>query len=531
MSILYLSDKYKAILAISFLLLALCSCSRRHPVPSEEAVQTESAEETEDTPGYKDTLVIVRPDAPETLDPVIVDDMAATRLYHSIIPGLVQVDADGKIVPDLAVSWEKSDDGLVWTFHLRKDLKFADGTPVTVEDWRFTFERARNAPDSVWRFAADEIEKVEGSEDTLVLTLSRERPAFLAGLSLFNMGVQSKAHFDSQGHSYKDGWPLGAGAYYITGMSEESIIMEANPYYYREGYPKTPRVRFEKIPEDNIRLMRLDDAQADVMTDVPYAGAAYTDMMDGISVHAFPSTQCRYLVMNGIANPALSDLQVRRALIMATDFQRLMDVCMNGYGIQSNSYLSPVTPGYDLDLDPYPYDPVKAKELLEKAGYKDRLKINFYLRKGIVLFEEIGMEIQKQWSEAGVTVNIVPLDSEELKARQRDLDLDLVIGTWTEDIPDPSGITEYLLNYENNRGFYTGWKSQEAEELFQLAKYEMDEEKRGKMYDRIQEIVHDEAALPALFCAEELIAGRDKVSGFQLTPYGQFILEEVVVNE
>ena len=90
---------------------------------------------------YKDTLVFARPEAPGVFDPVLGDDTATTRLYHSIIPGLVQVSEQGEIVPDLAESWETSEDGLEWTFHLRPGLRFSDGSPVTADDWAFKKHR------------------------------------------------------------------------------------------------------------------------------------------------------------------------------------------------------------------------------------------------------------------------------------------------------------------------------------------------------------------------------------------------------
>ena len=106
------------------------------PAATEAAAETEAAAPA--AGGFKDTIKFARPADPADLDPTIGDDTYSTRMYHSIIPGLVQVDANGEIVPDLAESWEVSEDGLTWTFHLRPGLKFADGSDVTIEDWQFS---------------------------------------------------------------------------------------------------------------------------------------------------------------------------------------------------------------------------------------------------------------------------------------------------------------------------------------------------------------------------------------------------------
>ncbi len=481
---------------------------------------------------YKDTLVFARPEAPGVFDPVLGDDTATTRLYHSIIPGLVQVSEQGEIVPDLAESWETSEDGLEWTFHLRPGLRFSDGSPVTADDWAFTFERAKSTGESPWSFTARDIADIRGNKDDLILTLSQEDPAFLASLTLFNMGLQSRAHFDALGGTYEEGWPLGAGAYQISARNDDgTLILDANPYYYKEGYPKTACIRIEKVAEDSDRVLLLQDGRADLISDIPYSGAAYTDLTEGIDVLEFPSTLCRYLVMNGEAQPALADPRVRQALVMATDFDELITACLYGYGRRSNSYLSPVTPAYHKDLKEYPYDPDRARALLLEAGYDGDLEIDFCLRKGLVLFEQIGVKIQEQWARIGVKVNIVPMEAEMLREKQYDMQLDMVIGTWTEDIPDPSGFTEYLLDFENTRGFYTGWRSEKARELFEEARYEMDSELRSALFDEIQQIVHDEAVLPALFCSDEIVACREELEGYSQTPYGQYVLENVTVWE
>ncbi len=530
---------WRPLTACCILLCLLCGCaakpggSRTDTGGAAETVKETEHSETDDNnfPVYRDTFVFGRPEAPAVFDPVLAEDTATTRLFHSLIPGLVQVDAEGKIVPDLAESWEKSADDRTWIFHLQPGLRFADGSEVTIEDWKFTFERARDTENSYWRFAAADIETISGTDDTLILTLSQARPAFLASLTLFNMGLQSKAHFDSLGGSYEDGWPLGAGAYRISRREQdETVVLEANPYYYKEGYPKTLHIRIETIPEDSDRLMLLETGQLDLMSDVPYFGASYTNLTEGLRVEEFPSTLCRYLVMNGEANPALADPEVRTALMMATDFGELIDRCLYGYGIRTNSFLSPATPGYDETLKPYKYDPAAARKVLEGKGYGDGLLIRLYLRKGLVLFEEIGVSLQEQWKKAGVQVEIIPMNADELRERQKNMDLDMVIGSWTEDIPDPSGFMEYLLDQEHTRGFYTSWHSEDAEALFAAAKYEPDDQKRAGMYNEIQRIVHDEAALPALFCSNEIVAIRDETEGYLQTPYGQYILEAVTVR-
>ena len=502
------------------------------PAATEAAKPAETEAPAPAEAALKDTIVYGRNADPLDLDPTVGDDTNSTRMYHSLVPGLVQVDVNGEIQPDLAESWEVSENGLTWTFHLRPGLKFADGSDVTIEDWQFSFDRAKNTETSYWKFVAEPIVSVEGDSETVIITIAEENPAFLSYLTMFNMGLQSKAHFDELGGTYDGGWPLGAGAYYVTDWAHDQYItMDANPYYYKEGYPKTPHVRFETVAEDNSRAMMLQGGELDLTSDLPFSSAAAIDAADGVSAVEWPSTQQRYLVMNGMACEPLADTKVRQALMMGTDFQGLIDMCLYGFGQKSNSFLSPKQLGYNTKLSEYTYDVEGAKALLAEAGYPDGFEMTFTLRAGNALFEQIGTIIQDQWSKIGVKVNIESMDSAALVALQNEMKLDMVIGTWTDDMPDPSQLTQYLLDYEGNHGFFTNWQSKECQDLFAEASKEMDDAKRYELYDRIQEIAHDEVALPSLFNANEFVAQSDKLSGYVQTPYGQYILEGIEVEQ
>ncbi len=476
-----------------------------------------------------DTILIGRQKDPTDLDPTSGNDYESTRMYHSIIEGLVTVDENGELIPDLAKEWEISDDGLVWTFHLIPGLKFSDGTDVTIDDWKFTFDRAKNTEESYWKYTAENIVSVEGDNETLTITLENENPATLAYLSLFNMGVQSKAHFEEIGSTYDDGWPVGCGAYYVDEWKhDEYVNLKANPYYYKEGYPKTENIKFVTVPDDSSRTMMLQSGELDIATDIPYSSAETVDAVDGISIVAYPSTNCRYIVMNGAANEALAKTEVRQALMLGTDFQQIIDMSLYGYGQITKSYLSPMQNSYNDDLPDWEYDTEKAKEALAAAGYPNGFDVTMTVASGNALFEQLGTLLQDQWSKIGVKVNIESLDIAALRDKQYNMELELLVGSWTDDMPDPSQLTQYILDYDNSYGFYTNWKSEKANELFAQASKEMDDTKREALYKEIQKICRDEVVLPAFFNADEIVGQSDKITGFSQTPYGTYFLDEAV---
>ena len=261
---------------IAFMMVALTACGGSGgSLPDTETKAVESEQTAVETKSENEgVLVIARPRDPADMDPTSGNDYESTRMYHSIIEGLVSVDENGEIVPCLAETWDTSEDGLTWTFHLTPGLKFSDGSDVTIDDWKFTFDRAKNTAESYWNYTASYINSVEGDNETIILTLDYANPSLLANLTLFNMGVQSRAHFEKCGETYDNAWPMGCGPYYVDEWQhDEYITLKANPYYRKEGLPKTQEIKFITVPEDNSRSMMLQTGEADIATDIPYSSA------------------------------------------------------------------------------------------------------------------------------------------------------------------------------------------------------------------------------------------------------------------
>ena len=188
---------------------------------------------------YADTIVIGDNDEPNDLDPDQAWGAAEARFSCFIYEGLVREDENGEIVPLLATDWTVSEDGMTYTFNLKPDVKFSDGTPVTGEDWIWSLERARDNPTSNSRTMASNIVSIEAPDDTtLIIHLDSPVASFLANCCKWNMVVKSKAHYEAVGEEGFLTQPLGTGPYAVAEWERGQYIRcVANEYYHVEGQP------------------------------------------------------------------------------------------------------------------------------------------------------------------------------------------------------------------------------------------------------------------------------------------------------
>ncbi|MCJ7854937.1 ABC transporter substrate-binding protein [Lachnospiraceae bacterium NSJ-143] len=475
-----------------------------------------------------DEIVIAKQSDGYTFDPTIVDDNGAVWLYDLFLEGLVKPSDDGKeIIPCLADDWKLSDDGLTYTFNLKPGIKFADGTDVTADDWIFTFERAKAATEGNWTFAAKDIESVTSpSENVLEVKLSQPNAAMLSNFSNFNMCVQSKAFFEA--NSYDNSVPMGTGPYFASSWEkEQEIIFDKNPYYHIEGEPKTSRLTVKIVPDDESRVMQLQAGEVDLICDVPFSSMQVLDVADGIKTSAVPSMSNRYLVLN-VRDQILGNDKVREALVYGTNKQEIVDMVLYGYGKPAVSYMPEGGLFYNDTIKAKEYDVEKAKALLAEAGYPDGFDIEFYVRSGNAVFEQIATIIKDQWAKLGVNVTLTTLETATLLDLQYAGDFQVLVGSWTDDIPDPVSLSEYIFVHDVSEGFTTGYNNPEAEELFNKSQQQLDESEREKSYFELQQILYDDAPLINLYHQDICCAMKDSVDGFVQIPLGKYRFNNLV---
>ena len=476
-----------------------------------------------------DTITIALSAAPTNLDAVTLTGNEAIWMTDLLYGTLVRASDDGSTNdPYMADSWEVSDDGLVYTFHLKEGMLFSDGTPVTGEDWVWSIERARDTKESLWTSSAESIQSVEAPDDTtLVITLNAPRSSFIAEAGMFNLAVQKKSYVEEVGEDANAKNPVGTGPYKVKEWIEgESITFEKNPYYFDADKVRTPEIKFVFVEDDNSRIMQLQAGDVDVINSIPYSSMASVDAYDGITAVGVPSTETRYLLMNNTSD-ILSNKTVRQALRYGTNLQEIVDMVLYGYGNTAVSFMSPAGMYWNDEIEPVSYDPEKAKQMLEEAGYPN-LSLTLAYTQGNVTYEQLATILQAQWAQIGVDLKLEPYESTTYVEKRNALDFDVMLAGWTDDITDPSMIASYFWDYDIGLGFYTGFQSEEGTQLYQDAATQTDPEQCKQDYYRLQKIYYDECPAIVMYYAQSTLAYNDNVEGFVQTSLGKFRLENAV---
>jgi len=475
-------------------------------------------------------IVIGRLEDSTDLDPVTQDGNPNIWVFNLVLEGLLKTSDDGKTIePCLADSFDISEDGLTYTFHLKKGVKFSDGTPVTGEDWVWTFLRARDTEESIWNFSLEALEDATAPDDnTLILKLRESWAPFLSDVAMFNVFVQKKAYYEKVGQEAYSQKPIGTGPYIVKEWERgEYLTLERNPYYHIKGLPKTDQVKFVVISDSNTRLLQLESGQIDVATFIPFNKLEELENNPQTKVILFPSTAVKTVVFNHTEKP-LDDLRVRLALEYATDKQALLEFILFGYGEVSTTYTTKGNLFFNSDIKDRGYDVDKAKALLAEAGYSDGFETEFLLPSGNPVYEKLAVLLKEQWSKIGVKLNIVAMEAGLAKTSWRSMNYKISVHHWTDDIPDPSQQCGRLFSPEKTNCLWTGWRNDRSNKLMKQGIRETDIEKREQIYKELQQIYYDEVVEMSMFRIPFQVALRADVEGFVQTPLGNYRFQNLV---
>lgn len=511
-------------------LLAVTGCSAK-PAPQ---ASTDTAAPTAAEAKNADQIVIARLADAAYLDPNAESiGGAEVMIMQQIYEGLVKSGSDGNsIVPCLATDWKISEDGLTYTFNLKQGVKFSDGTPVTGDDWVWSFYRARDTETSAYAFIAEAIDTVSADDKTVTIKLKYPWAPFLADLCNFNMVVGSKAYFDKVGEQAYSDKPIGTGPYMLTEWAKDEYMqLEANPNYHEAGLPKTPKIKFTVVGDDNTRFMQLQAGQVDIVNDLPFTMANMAKSDDKLKLDVFESTQMRYLILNTTIAP-FNDQKVRKALEYALNKKEMGDVVAGEYGAPAVALVSEAEGKWcNTDLKVEEYDPAKAKQMLADAGYPNGVDFTITIRSGSEVYEQIATLIQASVKDAGFNCEIEKLESAAVTEKYKSLKHQATVLMWIDDIVDPSGVTGWTVDYDQCNGWYTGLNDTALDQLNTDASKELDEAKRIKMYWDIQNKIKDNANVMPLFRNGFAYASQKSVQDLYVSPFGVMECAKLIKSE
>src|SRR5580704_5981312 len=284
------------------------------------------------------TLVIANAVKVDTLDPEANSVNESIWLDQNLYSRLLQPNSTGTgLLPDLAQTWTITPDGLTYTFHLRTDAKFSNGTPVTAADVVYSIDRSR-AFKGGWGFLLTAVKTVTSPDaHTVVITLSQPHAPLLADLAMYAYSVVPESLVKAQGSAFFQ-HPVGSGPFMVTSYSPDSEVdLAANPHFYATK-PKISKVRVLIVPDDNTRVLMLESKKADVIENPPGSLVNQIDKTPGLSVQLFPSTRVDFVQLDEHFKP-FKNVLVRQAINYALDRNAIVKLAYQGHAVAGASFL------------------------------------------------------------------------------------------------------------------------------------------------------------------------------------------------
>lgn len=491
------------------------------------------------------TLVFGRGGDSTSLDPSRTTEGETFKVTINIYETLLTFEDEGTAVePGLAKEWEASDDGLTYTFELQEGVKFHDGTDFNAEAVVKNFERwaGGNADQFPYYntmfggFEGDEghvIESVEADgEHTVVFTLKRPQAPFLKNLAMDMFAIASPTAIEEQGDDDFERNPVGTGPFkFVEWKANDSITVEKFEDYWQEGKPKLDKIIFRSIPDNASRLNALTTGEIDLADGINPSDGESIENNQELQLFERPSMNVGYLGLTVTREP-FGDKLVRQAINHAIDKESIIDAFFEGRADVAVNPMPPSISGYNDEIEGYDYDPEKAKELLEEAGFADGFEMELWAmpvpRPYMPDGEKVAEVIQKNLADVGITAKIVSHEWATYLDLAEKGEADAFMLGWTGDNGDPDNFIYALLDEDNiGSNNYTYFKHDEMHDLLIEAQTEVDEEKRIELYKEAQEIVHEEAPWVPLAHSIPLLAGAKDITGFLPHPTGSDLLSDV----
>jgi peptide/nickel transport system substrate-binding protein len=451
------------------------------------------------------TVVTAVSSDPGHFNPGITTGYDVHVVAGSMFNGLVALDEELNPIPDLATDWEVSDDSTVYTFTLA-DARWHDGEPLTSEDVKFTFESILFQYHSRTKAGlADVVEAIETPDPrTVVFRMKEPYGPLLQRLDVTEAPILPRHVFDT-GVDPNDHpanlAPVGTGPFRLAEYRpDDTITLERNPDYFKDGLPHLERLIFRVIPDATTQLVALERAELDYLNRIPLADVERIEAAGGYTIVTTQTGpgggNCIMTVSFNLERPLLEQLEVRQAIAHAVDRQRLVDLVLFGWGEVAQAPISSAIgwAHHPAALEAYGHDPAKAEELLDAAGHPREGGARFSI--DIVHFPDFNKyaEVMKQ-DLAGVGIDLVsrPLDraaTVDAIFTQRDFDTNLISYCNGTD-PDIGVKRMYVSDNIGPIPFSNAaaYRDPRVDELFEAAGRTSVRDDRRDAYHEIQEIV------------------------------------------
>lgn len=476
---------------------------------------------------------------PELLDPQCISENYTVPL--NVFDRLVEdeeVNGKNELVPSLAESWEISEDGLEYTFHLRRDVTFSNGQSLTSDDVAFTFDRLLTNPASRNQDVIMSIMGAEALRDGRInhlsgfekiddynfrITLGYPYSAFLESLTTPAASILDKESTLKAGEDFGKSVEnyIGTGPFILSEWKKgKEIVMAANKDCW-SGAPACEGLEMMFYSDNAPLLSMFIDGNVDIL-DLDNLGLDAEYFLRGDiyrkNVVRGQRVGISYIALNESVKP-LNDVRVRKALQLALDRRTLLQSSISGRGILTNGIFPKGLRGYNPDLPEIPFDTAKARKLLKEAGYKDGFSITIACSDTSTQNEKDMLRVAaSMWEEIGVHSEIVEMSNKKFLEQRRAGELPVYAGTWSADFNDPDNFIYTFFGTKKNSFSRSLCYSDEITiRRVQEARAIVNQEERMKEYQELEKkIIQDNAAWIPLYSKIHFFAVSDRVSGFNV---------------
>ncbi len=460
---------------------------------------------------------------------------AVTRaLYDPLIREKYDQQADGSLigipgehVGEGAESYEvtETDNGLKATFHLRQDATFADGTPVTAQDYKYTFDRSMQADFSYITvllpfIGVDSPDQIQAVDDyTLEIETNAKTPLFERFMTFQVFGAINQALVEANttsddpwGGGYLTTNAAGSGAYMLQEYNpDRQVVLTPNPYYWDMANVANSGVTIRTVPDANQRALLVQSGDIDVATGIPPKLLSQLENDPNVKIFSRPTSGVYYMGMNQDIAP-LDNVDVRRAIMHAVPYSALIDQVMYGYASPAGGVVTSPMETYDASIgDQYKQDLDQARTDLANSGV-DSVDLTLGVRESRATDQEAAVLIQDALRQVGINVEVSVLPDADFSDKLNNGELPLFIHDWYSWGEDPY----YQMTFLTTCGSFVNYAhfcNEEYDNLVNEGKFTLDENQRQDISSQTQQIFFDNAVWAPLWAADRTIVTGKCVTG------------------
>jgi peptide/nickel transport system substrate-binding protein len=492
-----------------------------------------------------------------TLDPAAITGKETVQVLANVYDGLVQLDPVNreKVQPDLAESWEVSDDNMSITFHLREGAEFASGNPVRAEDvvWSFnrllTLNLAQASFLKTYGFSAEGVDQAFTAPDdrTVVVNLPQKVNPQLIISTLGIVGPGSVIDKDTVMAEERDGdwgaaWlaqnSAGSAAYALQQwQSNNLVLLTRNDNFWGEK-PTMRRIIWRHIPESQSQRLQIEQHDLDIAFQLAPNDLKALETTEGVAIQTTPSAGFYYLAMS-MKDERFQNPKLREAMRYLIDYKGVNDAILPYYG---KPHQRPISDGFfGLLEDPgYTYDPEKAKALLAEAGYPDGLDITLRALSDDP-FLNLATALQGTLAKGGIRAEVITGSGDQIYGAMRERNFEMIVGRGGGgQLPDPdSNMRALIYNPDNSdearltnfQGWRTSFIDEDLNRMIDEAAAEADEGARRQLYAEIQNRI-EQVVAPIIPFSEVVTSAayRDDLAGFTVNPSWSTDLATITKN-